>query len=145
MENSDTEMVLKSIHLNERRNFGEYTFSQVSAEAVSMLATSSSTRTIDIYGHCASSVLVERGFYIYDNIIPKGFFMDRETFDRKYGGDQLSHNSLSPESKLKASLAMAEGIAELHGNAKSVIVNDDVVVDQWLALVDQHVGIVGVD
>lgn len=42
-------------------------------------------------------------------------------------------NNLTNENKLDIAIAMAEGMANLHGFSKGVIVHDDVHPDQWLS------------
>lgn len=121
---SQEEFVLKLLKYNERRDFNQYTYFSIQAEALSMERTTASSRTSNIYGHCGVSIFVERGLPIAHAILPEYEFLDRAV-------DQ-PRNRLDPPQKLSLAIHMAEGLAELHGNSRGVVVNDDIQLEQWL-------------
>jgi hypothetical protein len=78
---------------------------------------------------------VERGTPVDETIRPDREFVDPDDFDelsRSGGGIPLSANPYAPEEKLEMALAMAESLADLHGNPRGAIVNNDVKIDQWI-------------
>jgi len=104
---AEPEAALKVLRYGQRRRVSAFSLWQTRAEALAMLYTSSSHRTFDVYGHCGTSLLVE-------------------------SGRKIDFSRLSRRQKAEAALAMAESVAELHGNSKGVIVNADLSPDQWL-------------
>jgi Protein kinase domain len=95
-----------------------------------------------IYGHCGTSVLVEKGSEIYHDIIPE----DTEPVIRRSPAllapalhhnpkkdDSravlLSKNQMTDEQKVEMALAMARSLAALH---ELGVVHSDVTVYQWL-------------
>lgn len=57
---------------------------------------------------------------------------EEELKELKADGDVKPMNNLTAEQKLEYALAMAEGLAELHGNPFGTMVSHDVGFDQWL-------------
>lgn len=126
------DFVLKNLRLNKSRNYNHKTFSEIQIEALSMTETTASPLTIDLYGHCGTSVAVERGIMIDKHIRGDRLFHSLEEMDREQPDDVKPRNNFTADQKLHIAIAMAESLAELHGNPKGLIANNDVKVDQWL-------------
>ena len=109
--------VLKAIHFAEGHDFDRFTMDTVRLEALSMERTSASDRTIDIYSHCAASVVIEPAREVFRKLRPSRFFIAQDELDRKDPDNPVPFNNLTLSEKLGLSLAMAEGLAELHGNS----------------------------
>lgn len=125
--------VLKTNRIYEHRGYNNYAFQQTGMEALAMLQTHSSNRTMDIYGFCGTSILVEPGDNIEKKIVPNDWkWVSQEELDKKQVEGVKPQNDLSPEEKLEIALSMAESLALLHGNAEGVIISHDVGFDQWL-------------
>lgn len=126
------DFVLKPIRFARAHDFNRYTYDTVQLEALSMDRSSSSHRTIDIYGHCGASVLIEPGHEVYTKIRPEKRFIKQEELDMQYPPEVLSYNNLTEIDKVLMALAMAEGLAEQHGNRDGVLINDDIQIQQFL-------------
>lgn len=124
--------VLKNTRLHKSRHFDAATMKQVQNEALTMLATQGSSRTVYAYGHCGASVLVERGHPFTLSVRPFKGYIAQEDLDEEQKDDVHPWNNYTAEEKLAMSLFMAEGLAEMHGYSGGVIVNDDISLDQWL-------------
>lgn len=128
-----SDVVLKNQRYRPENEFDAKQFAQIHVEALSMERTTASDRTTDIYGHCGTSILVERAYPIESTLIEDYDFPDPKQVDAGGGhGDVRPRNHLTPPQKLAVALAMAEGLAWLHGNYDGVIVNDDIQISQWL-------------
>jgi serine/threonine protein kinase len=130
-------LVLKRLRLNEDHDYSWWTAKHIYREALIMERTTSSQHTIDIYGHCYTSVLVEPAFelskYIVEGVEYKGRGrISQAALDEMQVEDVYPFNNFTTEEKLDIALGMAQGIAVLHGNAEGVVVNDDVHPDQFL-------------
>lgn len=135
----EPDFVLKALRLSEKADldYGWWAGRHIFNEALIMERTSSSPRTIDIYGHCYTSILVEFGYEISQRIVQGVEYSGRgritqEDLDALQTEDVHPFNDFGPEEKLDIALMMAEGIAVMHGHHEGVIVNDDVHPDQWL-------------
>lgn len=135
--------VLKALRLtNSDLDYGWWTAHHMFKEALVMERTTASPRTMNIYGHCYTSHLVEQGFEISQRIVQgieyrgRGRIKQEDLDALQANGTLASFNEFSAEEKLEIATAMAEAIAEMHGNAEGVIVNDDVHPDQFL--VNRH-------
>lgn len=119
--------------LKEKMDFGDYAFSQVQLEAMIMLELEG-PRSMTIYGHCATSVLVERGFSLGETIIKDSNwrYFDQKKVDAEQVDGVKPRNDLVPKEKLRLSLAMAESIAYMHNNPKGAIAHHDISFEQWL-------------
>lgn len=137
--------VLKTNRLEKRRKFNAYSMSQAQIEAVTMLqmqsiSPSSSRRTTDIYGHCATSLMVELGQPIADEIRPRFIASDTDRWmlqkrlKKEQVDDVKPMNSLTSEEKLRIAVQMAEGLAMMHGNYKGAIANHDLSLEQYLLI-----------
>lgn len=116
--------VLKINRLHEDRNFRLYDYSQTQMEALVMLQTHSSNRTMNGYGYCATSISVEVGYDIEDDIMVDYKWVSQKELDiyhEKHGFSPRNDKLLTPEKKLQIALAMAESVAELHGNREGEI------------------------
>jgi hypothetical protein len=127
------DFVLKLLRLNRSRNFNHKTFSEIQIEALAFTLSTASPRTTDMYGHCGTSLAVERGTPIDESIRPDREFLEPDDLDElSKAGSPLSKNPYTPQEKLEMAVAMAESLAELHGNPSGPIVNNDVKIDQWV-------------
>lgn len=125
--------VLKSLRFNDRRKFTKFAYNMNNIEAVSMLQTSYSNRTMDIHGACGTSILVEKGIPIDKKLLPhKVYNISQKELEKEQVHDVKPRNPFSPEEKLEMALAMAESLAVLHGNPAGVLMQDDISVSQWL-------------
>jgi serine/threonine protein kinase len=123
------EYVIKNLRMNRARNFNHKTFSEIQVEALAFTLTSASNRTVNLYGHCGTSVAVERGYMVDELIRP-----DKKFHELVLSSDEAAtpRNSYSPHEKLDMALAMAESIALFHGNEMGPIANNDIKLDQWI-------------
>jgi serine/threonine protein kinase len=101
-----------------------------------------SPRIFDIYGFCGLSILSE--FFQHGDIEPiavpnEGVLTEAEKQHLKENGPLKSFNDIPVPEKLRMSLQMAEGIADLHGNAGGVIVHQDVQLAQFLYNSDKSI------
>ncbi|GKY98998.1 hypothetical protein MPSEU_000855500 [Mayamaea pseudoterrestris] len=127
----DVDVVLKVLRLHKKKNVNAFVMQQVQIEAVVMGESSGSGLTFRIYGHCGTSVSVERGYLIRDSIFTEEL-VDQNDLDREQIRGVVPRNKLTNEQKLRVALTMAKSLAVLHGNKKGVIANDDVQIEQWL-------------
>jgi len=126
------DFVLKTIRFWEKETVTPYGVAQTQAEAVTMLQTSDSNRTTSIYGHCSTSIMVERGIPFRRGIIDNWYYHDQAKLDEEQVDGVKPANDYTPEEKLNMILAMAESLADMHGNPGGAIVNHDISLDQWL-------------
>jgi len=124
--------VLKTNRMHRERYFKNYDYSQTQMEALSMMLSAGSNRTMSIYGYCGTSVHVEPGTPIHHSVIRFEVYISQEELDKEQVDDVKPRNAYTPEEKLDLALTMAEGIAELHGNPGGLIVSHDLAFDQWL-------------
>ena len=101
-------------------------------DALVMERLTSSSRVVDIFGHCALAVATEKLDYdVEDAIIPtSGHPNEKHGLQDKYG--VRPQNDYNPTEKLELALEMALCIAELHGFKDGVIVHDDIQLSQFL-------------
>lgn len=115
--------VLKMLKLI--RNVTSDTLDEVHLDAIIMEELSSSPRIMDMHSFCGTSVIATNMAYsVLDEITPPG---------SKLWSSLPSHrvvlrNRLSPSTKLRYALEMAESIADLHGRA---IIHGDIHLGQW--------------
>jgi len=138
--------VLKTLRLKRYKDAKvrwKYT-GKVHTEALIMERLTKSDRIMNIYGHCASSTMVEEGVEIAEAIVPR---QDRPQFasqqelrqlqrEQHKVGRVLSFNNYTAVEKLDMALAMAEGIAEMSGFEGGVMINSDVHIEQWVQTKD---------
>jgi len=127
--------VLKTNRLEDdaQRHFDEYAFSQTQMEALVMLQTHSSNRTMNIYGYCGTDTLTEPGEEIEDSIIPNHYaWYIQAELDKIQVEDVVPMNKYTPEEKLEMCITLAESIAELHGNREGPLMSHDLGLDQFL-------------
>ncbi len=82
-------------------SFSDELQEMIRIDAMVMELLSDSDRTVDLYGHCSTSVSVE-------------FLSPRHHFSLSTLIE--TPNALTPNGKLQIALTMAESIADLHGN-----------------------------
>lgn len=127
----DDDAVMKVLRLHKKKNVNAFVMEQVQIEALVMGEASGSGLTFEIYGHCGTSVLVERGYLIKNSIFAERLVNQTE-LDLVQVDGVRPQNSLTVEQRLRIALTMAESLAVLHGNANGAIANDDVQIEQWL-------------
>jgi hypothetical protein len=100
-------------------------------DAIVMERLTRSPRIVDIYGHCSMTIISEpMPSDVYDDIIPgdgNAKQADLDKLDNVY-----PQNNLTATQKLEMALAMAEGLADVHGFEGGVIMHGDVHLEQWL-------------
>jgi hypothetical protein len=136
----EEKFVLK--HLRMRRGFDYKRISQMHTEALLMEKFSGSPRFTNIYGYCATSLLVEIANEISERIVP--FHTEIQTEAGRISQTKLdalektrpdsiyAFNNFTTEEKLEIAIQMAEALAEMHGFSLGVIANDDFHPDQFL-------------
>lgn len=137
-------LVLKHLRYSKLFSFNEPNMEAIHNEARVMNALSPSRRFSDLYGFCATTVLVEAAKDIATTVVPKiksnaRGRMGQAELDTYQVDDVHPFNSYSPFEKLVLLISMAESLAALHGFSGGVIVHDDVYPDQWLQTYDGRV------
>jgi hypothetical protein len=141
--------VLKRLRYKDHLDFSIKKMSQIRTEALVMERLSASDRTTNIYGYCSTSIFVEVARDITLDIVPyipdygqeERGRISQDRLDVLYEAHdgRVSLNNYTALQRLEIATAVAEGIAEMHGYERSVIVNDDVHPDQWLRTPDGRV------
>jgi hypothetical protein len=133
------DIVIKNLRF--QRELDMFNFFNINKEAVIMEQFSSSKLTSDIYGHCGTTVLVERGEELTYLMVPRrpGSKASRGRIPQttlnhlqNKTGDVFPMNNFTAEQKLDIAIALAESIALLHGFPLGVIAHDDISLDQWM-------------
>jgi len=106
-------------------------------EALIMERMSSHPQIADLFGHCYTSLMVQQGFEISQQIVSGEEYNGRgriaqAELNELQRRDVHPLNNFAVEQKLDIAISMAEAIAVLHGHDEGVIVNDDVHPDQYL-------------
>jgi hypothetical protein len=137
-------VVLK--HLRLAHEFDARSMNKILTETVTMEVLSASPVISDLYGHCATSMFVERAYEITNDIVPqtahqkwRGRVSHNKMHELEQNNQPFSFNNYTAIQKLDIAIQMAEGLAEMHGNVFGVIVNDDAHPDQWLVTDDNRV------
>jgi serine/threonine protein kinase len=110
----------------------------INREALIMDRLSGSDRISDIYGHCGFTLLVEKGYELTYQMVPRlkegdvRGYISQEELDRLEQDDVHPMNNFTAEEKLDIAITMTESIAELHGYHEGVITHDDISIDQWM-------------
>ena len=121
--------VLKTLRF--KQNFDIENVKGIQRDAVVMERLTSSPRIIDIYGHCATSTMVEAmRRELEEYVVPGDGMAEQKDLDEY--DDVHPMNNYNIEEKLDIALQMAESLADLHGYKGGVIVHDDVQLCQWL-------------
>lgn len=144
----DQDFVMKKLLLT--RDLNQRQLFKVNYEALIMEKLASTGMVGFLYGHCGSTVLVERGHDLsrkiskeherQNSIMQRGYFANEDlaSLNEEYEGF-FQNNDLSPEDKLRLALAMVKSVSLLHGYSEGVIAHDDISLDQWMLGVDQRV------
>ena len=128
-EDGEVDMVMKSMRLKHKYRYDHYEFTRM--DALVMERLTSSPNIVDIYGHCAVSVLTEAlSMEIESRVISENGYLSGNPLNDK--DDVDPKNNFTPTEKLILALEMAEAIAELHGFKDGVIVHDDIQLCQFL-------------
>lgn len=123
-------VVLKMLRM--KRDFDRYNMRNIAKEPL-LMSVMNRKWTSETYGHCATSVMVEKGKELWDSIIPndksKTGRMKQKDLDKQQKEGVKSQNKLSNEEKLEIALAMGEGLAQMHSMG---VFHADVTLYQWL-------------
>jgi len=125
-------------NLRYARDWTRHNHYKVNVEALIMEQLTGSEHVSNIYGHCGSTVLVEKGYELTYKMIPRlhnGLsrgHIAQEDLDKLQKDDVHIFNNFTIEEKLDIAIIFAENIAELHGFPKGVIAHDDISADQWM-------------
>lgn len=116
--------------------FNAKVLAMVQRDSIVMERLSAFSLVVDIYGHCGTSMSVQRVEHeIEDHIVPVGYIKQADLEDQEAVRPQ---NDYTTEQKLEMALSMARSLAVLHGFADGVIVHDDVQLCQWLRTKDDR-------
>ena len=108
--------------------------SMVQRDAVVMERLSDAPDIVAMYGHCGTSVSVQRvQSEVEERIVPNGYIKQSELNDKD---DVQPQNPFTPTEKVHIAYQMAQSLARLHGFSGGVIVHDDVQLCQWLETTD---------
>ena len=119
--------VLKMLKL--KHNVTVDTLNEVHLDAVIMEELSTSPRIMEMYSYCGTSIIVKSMPYsVLDEITPPKSKLWNLLPSRRVA----PRNGLSPSTKLRYALEMAESIADLHGNDRGAIIHGDIHLGQWL-------------
>ncbi len=125
-------------------DFGYDSYEYVRMDALVSERLTSSPRIADIYTHCGLAMVTE--FFPHGDIEPMvvpDYNVDDDSLHlvrnsrqnnnkKKKMENAQSQNNLTATEKLQIALAMAEGIADLHGFPDGVIVHNDIQPSQFL-------------
>ncbi len=130
----DPELVIKVQNFEDSRyETDRYEF--VRMDALIMERLTASPRIVDVYGHCAVSVLTEYLPKELDGIAAPYVSRYRQTkivAKQKKENNIKPINNLSVHEKLDITIQMAEAIADLHGFKDGVLIHDDIQLPQFL-------------
>lgn len=142
----DDFFIFKTLRMHEDHEFNYYSLRKVEKEALVMEALSASHLIVDIYGHCATSIIAEAMPGEITTAIVPG---DVDDYDRGHvkqsdldalqQDDVYPLNNLTVTEKLDYAVLMAEAVAELHGYEGGVIVHGDLHPDQYLKAADGRI------
>lgn len=120
-----TDFVAKN--LRYERDWTRHNLYKVNSEALIMEQLTGSEHVSNIYGHCGSTVLVEKGYELTYKLVPRlhnGLsrgHIAQDALDKLQHDDVHSFNNFTAEEKLQIALIFSENLAELHGFPKGVI------------------------
>jgi hypothetical protein len=130
----DPELAIKVQRFHDP-NYKMDNYEFVRMDALIMERLTASPRIVDVFGHCAVSVMTEFFPKELDGLaVP----WESRTRQRKFVEAQKEQkkttpaNKLTNESKLNIALQMAEAIADLHGFKDGVLIHDDIQLPQFL-------------
>jgi len=138
--------VLKRLKMDQQINADHLI--QIQTAAVIMERLTASSRIVDMYGYCGSSLMMERMIAGGASLVFQGDslfraskfdnrdkrFIRQSTLDKiqDKANDVVPMNNLTAVEKLDMAIAMAESIADLHGYKGGVMAHGDLKPDQWL-------------
>ena len=141
---TQSNVVLKHLVYSKSTQVNAKAFKQAQVEAVSLLHTSASDSTVDIYGQCGTALFLEPGRKIARVIKPQpGYrYITKEEFESEQQQELKLHNRITAEQKLSMALAMANSVAALHGNAAGVIISEDIQYHQYVLALDGKIKLI---
>lgn len=99
-------------------------FFKIHHEAIIMERLTSSPTIVNIYGHCATSVIAEvMPEELTTKIVPLPGYIKQTDLNNR---PTLCQNNLTLEEKLEIAVVMAESMAEMHGFSGGVMVHGDI-------------------
>jgi len=120
-----TDFVAKN--LRYERDWTRHNLYKVNSEALIMEQLTGSEHVSDIYGHCGSTVLVEKGYELTYKLVPslhnglsRGH-ISQDDLNKLQKDDVYIFNNFTAEEKLDIAIIFSENLAELHGFPKGVI------------------------
>jgi serine/threonine protein kinase len=141
LQASSARVIISSVHLSldVSLRFGSPVY-QIHREAIIMERLTASPHIVDVYGHCATSIMAELMVHEVTNQIvwhskddSLAGWMNQTELDKLQQDDVRPMNNLTNELKLELAIAMAESIAEIHGFEGGVIIHGDIHPVQYLA------------
>jgi len=139
---SDNELVLKVQRYTDK-NYAHDRYEFVRMDALVMERLTSSPHIVDIYSHCAMSVLTEFLPVELEGIATPYYSRKNQRQlvreQKKEKNKFKSLNNLTDEKKLDISLQMAEAIATLHGFKDGILIHDDIQLPQFLITAEDKV------
>jgi hypothetical protein len=136
--NKSNAAVLKALRFtNEYLDYTIDVAKKMYTEALIMERTSAHDSTMNMYSHCATSLLVEPAYELSQRIVRGVEYNGRgritqADLDQAWKHQIVPRNNFTAPEKLDIAIQMAQGIAVMHGHAEGVVLNDDVHPDQWL-------------
>lgn len=121
-----------------QRSTDAKSLSKIQKEANILEKLSSSSRILDIFAYCGSTVFVEAmASDLHTQIVPGKGFSSQKSLDRL--DDLYPRNNFTASEKLQIALDMAESLADLHGFKGGPIIHADTHIEQWLLAPDGSV------
>jgi hypothetical protein len=131
-ENPADHFVLKRIIFDD---LGMEDVADIKKEALILERLTASSRVLNIYGYCGTSVSIEAmASDLHTTTIIGDGFASQKKLDKLDGVHPL--NNFTASEKLQISLDMVESLADIHGFEGGPIIHADTNIDQWLIAPD---------
>ena len=116
---------------SDKEIFSTNRYEKTRMDALVMERLTSSPRITDMYGYCATSILVESlPGEIWETVVPAPRKITRDDLNDELDVD--NKNAMTPTKKIELALEISEALAELHGYREGVISHDDIDFGQFL-------------
>ena len=129
------DVVWKLQRLDNKMVYDHYSFEQAHYDALIMERLTSSNRIPDIYGHCGTSLIMERlgEKVLVDMIGGKEWWPEERTIKKAPARDKelIPDNNLTLAEKLDMAIAFTEALAEMHGYPGGTMLHGDFHFPQW--------------
>jgi serine/threonine protein kinase len=136
VERNKTDFILKQMMLPSDEDDEDHlpnsqSLAKIHKDALIMERLTSSPRIVNIYGHCATTILTEASEDgVADSIVPQSGHYNQNSSDHMHSIH--SFNAFTPLEKLDIAIEMSKSIADLHGFSDGIIVHGDIHPVQWL-------------